>query len=97
MRLPSANARAIGGRLRQAESPIANNNKAKGRVGDASRFSFFISGCSLRRPATRDGGGPPFRTVDTTIRLRIPMFRTGVEPRLPIQDMARPADIPGSS
>jgi hypothetical protein len=64
-----------------SEAAGCANNKAKGQIGDASRFSFFISGCSLRRSATRNGGGPPFRTVDTTIRPRIPIFRTGVEPR----------------
>ena len=46
-------------------------------------FYFLVSGCSVRRSATRNGGGPPFRTVDTAIR-----------PRIPISDRALNRDLP---
>ena len=46
-------------------------NKGAGRRRLA--FYFFNSGCSVRRSATRNGGGPPLRTVDTAIRPRIPI------------------------
>ena len=67
----------------------------KGRIG-APRIFLFSFG--MQRSPIRDAQRrwAPFRTVDTAIRPRIPIFRSGVEPRAP-EGMSRPADIPGSS
>lgn len=49
----------------QALAPARTKQKDKERGGSASLI-WCVVGCGLRRPVPRHGGGPPFRTVDTT-------------------------------
>ena len=51
-------------------------------------FCFLVSGCSVRRSATRNGGGPHFEPSNTAIHPRIPNSDRALNRDLPLKAIA---------